>query len=337
MENRPFEFDSNGAAASAVLRPPTAGGLTAPGSPGGARGPALPAHDPPPHAVDGAAENSWVHAVERGRVAFTGAFGDVAKGKRNWQIAFFCLLGVTIPQTIALSTLATRARITPYVVEVDKHGRPQAFGRADRISVADPRVAASQVAQWVKNIRGVVTDPVAQQDMVGGAYAFVDQSTAQFLQAYMTDPARDPRVLGQTLSRLVEVTSVLPLPGSGDRRAANGPATWKVTWTETDYPRGGGGATTSTAWEGYLTTRQGTPPSDDRVNLNPLGLFITAVNWTQITSRPAPGSTGVATAPPSAPPATSAAAPTATPLTASPGTAATLSPSPVSPPAGVTP
>ena len=231
----------------------------------------------------GAADtNPWVAAVERGRTEFAGAFGDLARSRRNWQLVAFGALGIAAVMGTGLVTLATQARITPYVVEVDKLGRAQSFGRADRVPLADRRVVTSQVATWVRDIRAVVTDPVAQQDMVRRAYAFVDQSTAQFLQAYMTDPARDPRLLGKALSRVVEVTSVLPLPGagsSGGRKAA--PITWKVSWTETDYPLGGG-PTTSTAWEGYVTTRQTPPTSADRVELNPLGIYVTAVNWTQV-------------------------------------------------------
>ena len=68
--------------------------------------------------------------VLRGRAEFDSVFGDLAKGKRNWQLAFFGLLGVTGVLTVGLVTLATQSRITPYVVEVDRLGRSQAFGPA---------------------------------------------------------------------------------------------------------------------------------------------------------------------------------------------------------------
>jgi type IV secretory pathway TrbF-like protein len=134
----------------------------------------------------------------------------------------------------------------------------------------------------------VLADPIAQQDLVRRAYAFVDQGTAQFLQAYMTDPARDPRVIGRELTRVVEVTSILPVPGATDSRTRRGtavaPVTWKVAWTETDYPRGGG-TPTATAWEAYVTTRRVPPTTPERVEANPLGLFVTAVSWTQVSAR----------------------------------------------------
>jgi hypothetical protein len=39
------------------------------------------------------------------------------------------------------------------------------------------------------------------------------------------------------------------------------------------------------AWEGYLTTRTVPPATIDRVTLNPLGLYVTSINWTQLSQR----------------------------------------------------
>lgn len=244
--------------------------------------------------------NGWVAAVARGRTEFAGAFGDLARSRRNWQLAAFGALGVAGVMSVGFYTLATQAHITPYVVEVDRLGRVRALAPADRVDAADPRVVTSAVASWIRDIRAVVADPVAQQDQVRRAYAFVDQSTASWLDAYMTDPARDPRVLGATLSRTVEITGILPLPGAvprGGQAPASVSTAWKVTWVETDYPRGGG-QPTSAAWEGYVTTRQAPPTSSDRMEINPLGLFVTSVNWTQLSARQpvGQGSDGVANA-----------------------------------------
>lgn len=262
--------------------------------------------------------NPWVDAVARGRAEFAGAFGDLARSRRNWQLAAFGALGVAGVLSVGFVTLATQARITPYVVEVDRLGRAQAFAPAERIAAADPRVVTSAVAGWVRDIRTVVADAVAQQDMVRRAYAFLDQGAAGWLDAYFTDPARDPRVLAATLSRTVEVTSVLPLPAAPGavRPGPNVPATWKVAWLETDYLRGGGPPTTA-AWEGYLTTRQVPPTTSDRMEANPLGLFITSVNWTQVTP-PRPAADQGATGAPAWSAAVPAAAPTVPPSGASP-------------------
>lgn len=250
-------------------------------------------------AADPARANPWVDAVQHGRREWAGAFGDLAKSRRNWQLVAFCALGIAGVESTGLVALATTARITPYVVEVDKLGRAQAFGPATRLAPADQRVVQSQIATWIRDIRAVLADPIAQADLVRRAYAFVDQNTAGFLESYFTDPARDPRVIARDLTRVVEVTSILPMPGaasSAARNAAAAPTTWKVSWTETDYPRGGGTPTVA-AWEAYVTTHQVPPTSTDRVEVNPLGLYVSSVSWTQVSTRqpvnPPPGSTVV--------------------------------------------
>lgn len=218
-------------------------------------------------------------AYIRGRAEFASVFGDLAKGKRNWQLAAFGALGVAVVLALGVVTLATTSRITPYVVEVDKLGRVQSVGPADRPGTVDQRVIVSQLAGFVRDIRTVLADPVAQADLVRRAYAYVDQRAAPFLSAYYAAPANDPRVIGRDLTRLVAVTSVLPLPGTVGR---SGSATWKVTWTETAIPRTAGGVSTETAWEGYFTTRIVPPATVERITLNPLGLYVTSINWTQL-------------------------------------------------------
>jgi type IV secretion system protein VirB5 len=212
----------------------------------------------------------------RGRVEFAGAFADLAKGKRNWQLAGFGLLGIALVLALGVVQLATQSRITPYVVEVDRLGRAQAFGPAEPLKATDQRVIVAQLASFIRDIRMVVADPVAQAELVRRAYAFVDQQAAGILDTYFAAPANDPRILGHDITRLVEVTSVLRVPGS---------STWKVSWTETAIPRVAGGPPTVTAWEGYLTTRTVPPATTERITLNPLGLYIISLTWTQLGPR----------------------------------------------------
>jgi hypothetical protein len=59
-----------------------------------------------------------------------------------------------------------------------------------------------------------------------------------------------------------------------------------VSWTESTFPRGAAGLPTQTAWEGYFSTRIIPPATTERITVNPLGLYITAINWTQLGERP---------------------------------------------------
>ena len=230
--------------------------------------------------VPGAASVSGLTAPERrpenriiaGRLEFTNQFAHLAQGKRNWQIAAFMSLGLLIVVTGAYIHLASTSRITPYVVEVDALGQARAFGPAEKQLAVDDRLTIHQLSLFVRNIRTVYRDPLAQKDMIVRAYAFADAGAQEWLNGYFRDPENDPRLLARHLSRRVEVKSVIRVPDS---------ESWKVSWVEVETPAG---TTTKrrSAWEGYLTVRQVPPASTATIDYNPLGLYITALNWTQV-------------------------------------------------------
>ncbi len=66
------------------------------------------------------------------RTEFTNAFGDLARGKRNWQLMAFGLGGLLALVTVAYVRLAASARVVPYVVQVDRLGQVVAVGRGRR-------------------------------------------------------------------------------------------------------------------------------------------------------------------------------------------------------------
>src|SRR2546427_13214588 len=68
--------------------------------------------------------------VENARREFASVFGDLARGKRNWQVVAFALAGVVAGEALAMIGLARAARVGPYVVRVDQLGRGDAVGPA---------------------------------------------------------------------------------------------------------------------------------------------------------------------------------------------------------------
>ncbi len=77
---------------------------------------------PPPHRANAIVENA--------RREFANAFSDLARGKRNWQVAAFALAGAVALEAVAIIALAGAARVVPYVVRVDQVGRVEAVGPA---------------------------------------------------------------------------------------------------------------------------------------------------------------------------------------------------------------
>lgn len=209
------------------------------------------------------------------RQEFTSAFGDLAKGKRNWQVVAFALLGLLAILLLADIRLATSSRVVPYIVEVDKLGQVASIAPADAMQAPEPRLIAAQLADFIRNVRTVLpaAAAVAQAEMLERAYAFTAPDAAGFLNTYFSNPKHDPRVLGTTVSRQVTVTSVLQVPKS---------AAWRLRWTETEVPLHASGLAQTTAWEGYLVVTLVPPTTPEVVRVNPLGIYITAINWTAV-------------------------------------------------------
>ena len=224
----------------------------------------------------------WAHErptppeVLRGRYEFTRQFSDLAKGKRNWQwvaALSLALLGLAVA---GLVTLATQSRVVPYVVEVDRVGRAEAIVPAEAATVAEDRVVVAALSSFVSNIRTVYADPVAQRDAVYRAYAHVAGDARDFLEGYFSDPQNDPRQLGKGFRRAVEVTAVLPVPGTDQGTGR----TYRVQWNETDTSTQGG--TRERAWEGYASVTLAPPTTTEGIERNPLGVFVTDLSWSPL-------------------------------------------------------
>jgi len=209
------------------------------------------------------------------RTEFTNAFGDLAKGKRNWQVMAYALVGLLAVVTIAYVRLAQSARVVPYVVQVDRLGQVVTVGAADELKRPDQRLIASQLAQFVRAIRTVLpaAAAAAEAELLRRGYAFVAPGAAAFLNDYFANPVNDPRVLGLRLTRQVDVTGVLRVPDSD---------VWRLQWTETERSTQPGGLMRAVAWEGYVTVTLAPPATAETLQDNPLGVFVTSVNWTQV-------------------------------------------------------
>ncbi len=219
-------------------------------------------------------ESKFNHIIAA-RNEFSNTFGDLAKGKRNWQLMAFALIALLGLTTISYVRLASSARVIPYLVQVDRLGQVLAIGRADETLKPDQRLVAAQLAQFVRAIRTVLPAPAGagQAEMIKRGYAFLAPEAAGFLNDYFADAKNDPRLLGAHITRQVDVTGILRVPNSD---------VWRLQWTETERPVSAGEGTRTTAWEGYATVKLVAPTTAEAVQDNPLGLYITTINWTQI-------------------------------------------------------
>lgn len=223
-----------------------------------------------PDAHDDSPRNPYLEA----RTNFESLFRNQAKEKHTWKLVALAELLIVGTLVAAYVQLASTSRIVPYVVEVDELGQTVAFGPAEPLRKTDQRVMIRDLSALIRNLRSVTTDPTLQVRMIEDAYAFLSGTAVTFLNEYFADPEHNPHLLARELTRGVEVTSVLPIPNSDS---------WKIQWTETEHPRGGRIAQRR-GWEAYLTLQQVPPEQVETIQANPLGVYVTGINWTPITT-----------------------------------------------------
>jgi type IV secretory pathway TrbF-like protein len=167
-------------------------------------------------------------------------------------------------------TLARQSRIIPYIVEVDRLGRPLAYGRVEDMPTPEERHLRGELMRFIDAMRTVVTDPVAQNRLIDRSYAFTRSSARTYVDAYFSVPRNNPHLLSREMIRLVGIPSVQRVAGSAN--------TWEVRWEEYEVPVRGGQATVR-PWQGTLRTTIVPPQNDDELLVNSLGLYVTDLSW----------------------------------------------------------
>ena len=144
-------------------------------------------------------------------------------------------------------------------------GRVELAGRAYTPTTAE---MGYFLADWVTRTRSKSIDPIVIRDNWTAAYHFVVGAGDRPAQRLRQDPRplRQCRLAGhQRRDRFG------PRPQS--------PTTYQVQWRETTYDQG---ATTSTAnWTGLFTTKIQPPKNEAEIRANPLGVYITAFQWSR--------------------------------------------------------
>jgi len=162
---------------------------------------------------------------------------------------------------------ATRPRAIPYVVALDKTGAIASVAQAVEpgTPISQDTVVRYQLAQFVHNARAILQDPAAMKEQLHLAYALARGQAGQILNTWYQ--AHDPFEGAQRGSVEVQIDSILKLSADS----------YEVRWTET--PRDEQGAVGKiTQWRGVLKV-QTLPPDPAEILVNPLGLYITEIDW----------------------------------------------------------
>lgn len=184
---------------------------------------------------------------------------------RNWRLMALGNLALAAGLAAALIWQSQQSRVVPYVVEVDRLGQALAAVPVTQdYTPGDPQIAW-HLARFIKNVRSVALDPVLMREAWLAAYDFADGRGARFLDEYARE--NDPFAEIGNRSISVQVTSAL-------RASAR---SFQLQWTERHYQHGSLARTER--WTAILTFDVRPPRSVDVLRKNPLGLYVTAIDW----------------------------------------------------------
>lgn len=193
--------------------------------------------------------------------------GSAGVQAKNWRLAFFGCLALSGGLAAGLVWQSARGTVTPWVVEVDRLGEAQAVAPATAAyRPTDPQIAF-HLARFIENVRSIPADPVVLRQNWLRAYDFTTDKGALVLNDYAR--TNDPFLVAGKVMVAVDVSSVI--------RAS--PDSFRIAWTERKYQDGA--LSETSRWSAILTVTTQSPRTPDALRKNPLGLFITAFNWSK--------------------------------------------------------
>lgn len=204
---------------------------------------------------------------QRAAQAWDDVIGSARVQAKNWRLMAFCSLALSAGLSGALVWQVSRGAIVPWVVEVDKLGEARVAAPAEAgYRPTDPQIAF-HLARFIEHVRSVPADPIVLRENWLRAYDFAAPTGATALNDHARN--NDPFALVGREQVAVEVSSVI--------RAS--PDSFRIAWIERRYAQGNLAATER--WSAIVTVTVQQPRTPDAIRKNPLGVFVTALNWSR--------------------------------------------------------
>jgi type IV secretion system protein TrbF len=193
--------------------------------------------------------------------------GSARLQARNWRLMAFGCLVLSAGFASALVWQSARGTVVPWVVEVDRHGEARAVEPATAVyRPSDPQIAF-HLARFIEQVRSLPADPIVVRQNWLRAYEFTTDRGAAALNDHAR--ANDPftRVGRQQVA--IEISSII--------RASSD--SFRVAWTERHYENAQLARTER--WTAILTIVIQPPRTAERLRQNPLGVYVSAINWSR--------------------------------------------------------
>lgn len=193
--------------------------------------------------------------------------GSARVQAKNWRLMAFGSLALSAGLSAALVWQSLSGSVVPWVVQVDKLGAAQAVAPATAdYRPTDPQIAF-HLARFIEEVRSIPADAIIVRQNWLRAYDFTTQAGALALNDYAR--ANNPFTKVGKTQIAVDVSSVI--------RAS--PDSFRVAWVQRTYQDGSLASTER--WTAILTVVVQVPRDAEKLRANPLGIYVTAINWSK--------------------------------------------------------
>ena len=204
------------------------------------------------------------------RAEWNERYGSEIKAAHTWKILAFSSLGLATCAVLGCIFLAAKSKFVPYVIQVDGKGQVLASVLPAAAQASD-RVVETDLSEFIRHLRSVVTDSQVEREYLARAYAHVAPESAPktTMDAFYAGGGNPfDRVSRETVT--VEVESVL----------AQSKTSYQVDWRENTSSLQG--QPLSTQRYRALITVEYREIEQAMVSKNPLGLFINSLSIQKI-------------------------------------------------------
>jgi type IV secretion system protein VirB5 len=210
---------------------------------------------------------------EAARQEWNERFGEYVNGARQWRITAFAALGLSAIGFGFGLWQSTKTKLIPYIVQVDEIGAVAYSGPVPSTTQTDPRIIKASLITFISNLRGVTSDPILQRQRINVLYTYLSKSDPATVRIndYFSKDGGDPFSRAKEGLVSVQVTNITPLLSE---------KTWQVDWIETSYATTGE-KTGEKRFKANISITISPPQDEAIIRINPLGLFITNIEWSQ--------------------------------------------------------
>ena len=208
-----------------------------------------------------------VTPYQRAAQVWDDRMGSARVQARNWRLMAFGSLALSFCLGGTSLWLLNQSRVTPYVIQLSGDNRVLAVEAATKLYHPSDAQVAQALARFITDVRGLSTDPVVVRRNWLEAYDWVTAKAAATLNDYASK--RDPFGSIGKHSSSVDIISVV----------RSGPDSFEVRWRETAFEQGV--LQSLFDYTALLGVALQPPTTEDALKKNPLGIYITSLNWSK--------------------------------------------------------